>query len=668
MKDWRDGLNKSQEKAAEIINGPLLILAGAGSGKTHTMTHRIVHLIETGIPVSEILAVTFTNKAADEMKTRIQDMVGENAAPLVCTFHSLGYRVIKDFYSVIGYKKNLSICDDKDRKDRIKEAIESVLEKVSMNKEIDRTGMTEIKKRTMLLIHNMKMNGIIPPFGTKELNEAFQSSTSKIDKIAILSYIEYQKGLENDNSLDFDDLIALSNMIFEKSSKAEEIYQNKFKYICVDEYQDTSDMEEKLISHIVGAENNICVVGDDYQSIYAFKGARMENILSFPKKFVDCPIVYLNENYRSTSNIVDGALAVVKHNLKQFDKDVFSVRDDGELIQIRGFENYKNESSFVANNIENRIKNGEQHDDIAILVRQNGQTRAFEEALIKKNIPYVIYGGINFYERREVKDVVAYLKLASGSDDTRALERVLNVPKRKIGSKTKKDVLKAIREMDQKKTLFERFMECAKTEKKLSEFAEIYTDITEKSKELEPGDLVEYVIKRTNLEKHIEEIHDPDVKNDLENRLLSLWSVKEKAVEYNGRGIDPEESMALFMEDVALLSDQDRDKEGGRVKIMTIHKSKGMEFKSVYVVCSEDGEKEDEEELEEERRVFYVAMTRAKDNLYISYANERQIYGETMEMTPSRYINEIPKEFVNKKDEGSPVERRLREEEFERWW
>ena len=670
MKNWKTELNNSQLKAAEQLDGPLLILAGAGSGKTKTMTHRICHMLEVGIPASSILAITFTNKAADEMKERVEKMINEGTGedlpvPLVCTFHSLGYRMLKRFGHIIGYKGKISICDEDDRKKRMQDIIKDIMKKTeTLNDEDDEETEQSVKniyEEVSKLISRFKDELIVP-----SLTNTFVPKEGEVFpylEIAKEVYPIYERQLFMDNCLDFDDLIEKAVfLMYEEEPR--NFYNEQFAYISVDEYQDTSKSQARLVSLLAGERKNICVVGDDYQSIYAFRGAVVDNILNFEKEYHGCKIVTLEENYRSTQNIVEAASGVITNNSKQYKKNLFSMNEEGSLVQVREYDNDKQEAEAIVKKIEKAKDVGLKYSEMAILYRTNAMSRIYEDALIKKSIPYKIYGGVSFYDRREIKDIVAYLKLASGTDDTMALKRIANVPKRKLGEKSVGDMLSAIRD-EENAPLLSRLSKYAKAKPKFLELSSLLDDFRRSAETESLSSLIMKILNTIDYEGYIHSFAKNE--DDLSDRKENVYELVNKAASFSasytrdtslidsegGEGdsvgeVTPAEILDAFLEDVALMTDVSKDSDFESVSLMTMHKSKGLEYNTVYVAgCEESAMGILPEEFEESRRLFYVAMTRAKKKLYISYADSRYSFGKVRCCMPLPFVNEIPE--CNKK-------------------
>ena len=642
VKKWANELNESQLEAASTLNGPLLILAGAGSGKTKTMTHRMCHMIEEGINPKNILAITFTNKAAGEMKARMQKILGEGIpSPFISTFHAFGYRMLKTFGSALGYKSNINILDADDAKKEIKETLVEMYGKGADYKELVKYVMSVISgyKDRMLSVEDAK----------KISKDAVKTQYGTI--FPCLVYQAYEKRLKKNNSVDFDDLIEKTVRLL-RIEDIKEIANRRWKYICVDEYQDTSHAQFEMVEHLAGTNKNVCVVGDDYQSIYAFRGADIGNILSFSTTFKGCKTVILNENYRSTKHIVEGAAGVIALNKDQYRKALFSVRGNGDKIQVIPFETAENEAMVISREIGELVKKGESPDNIAILYRTNATSRIFEEALINENIPYKIYGGLSFYERKEIKDVIAYLKIIAGYDDINSLTRIINFPKRGIGKTTIGKLVHHLLSRGPEKSVFESLEEYASNDKKVKIFFDILKSIKDKKEELSLSDLIKEIFDRFGL---LEEYLKCDAEQEeTENtRYLNVMEFLSKACDFeksHKEATPATDQVSVFLTSIALFSAEDADKNDKtpRVSLMTEHKAKGLEFKNVFVVAAEKSmfkaldKQKAQKDLEEERRVFYVAMTRAKDRLTISYALTRMHKGMYIDKEPIEFLEEIP--------------------------
>lgn len=689
MSKWSDGLNKEQLEAANTLEGPVLILAGAGSGKTKTMTSRICHMIEDGISPRHILAITFTNKAAKEMKERLQKMLGkedEEGMPTVSTFHSFGYRLLRQYGSRLGYRKNLGICtDDATGKDSdqtkiLKKLVEehiyreeldlapsdahrkSIKEHIKDDAKVYKSYISKCKDRLIKPEDDIdSIRGLLSMVSEREL-EKF-----------ILIYKKYEEYLMRDNLVDFDDLIEKSVFLLQIPEIRGHI-NGIYTYINVDEYQDTSRSQFELVKLLAGDNNNVCVVGDDYQSIYAFRGAVIENILNFPEHFSGCKKIILRANYRSTSNIVDGAAAVINNNNGQFHKDLYAYRGDGAKIALFTAENAREEGNYIASSIEKLVQGGEKYSDIAILYRKNMESRVIEDALLRKRIPYIIFGGTGYYERKEVKDILAYLKLTAGYNDVIALERVANFPTRGIGKKTLEETIKRVDNRDSDKSVLDAVKDVVSSQPKMSAFCEVIRKLKEANSKLALVEFVKESLEITGLKEYYEkQLETAKRSTDEEkiqtavDKLQNLSEIITKATEFIDNYVpDPAEPdktvLEAFLEEISLYTDSDKRGPENAVSLMTVHKSKGLEFKSVFLAAQDERDQIDyydtediytpEEEkngfqIEEERRLFYVGMTRAKDNLSISCALEKMIYGDYVYTRPVRYIDEIPHIYIN---------------------
>ncbi len=646
---WKDSLNESQLQAAEQIDGPVLILAGAGSGKTKTLTHRICHMIENGIPAKEILAITFTNKAAKEMSDRIVSLVGNTAKPKTCTFHSLGFDIIREFGILIGYKPHIGICDEDDRKKRLKQA----LEMVESLQEYDAGTFSKNKKAVELLgkfISSMKDLCFLP-------DDCGNASCDNNDVLSradlILGYSCYQASLMEDNQVDFDDLIMNSVRLLERKDVAES-YWRRYKYISVDEYQDTSKAQFRMIHRLAEGNGNVCVVGDDYQSIYAFRGADITNILSFQTFYPDAKIVVLGENYRSTPQIVNGASAVIANNPDQMKKELFSMNPDGKPITVASFEYYTSEADYIAKKIKAGLSKGKEAGEYAVLYRNNASSRFIEDALLSYEIPYVIYGGVSFYARKEIKDIVSYVRLAASFDDTVAFSRIANIPKRGIGKKALSNAKEGMKK--EKGSLLKKLCDYSKTipgKKGIAVLSEQLSKYCVYALNYDLPTAIKLIVDDLKYFDYLREEYADDEDGGA-SRIENVEELVSKAKEFSDDYIhehpkaENEEIIEAFLENIALLTDADRNKDDGKsVKLMTMHSSKGLEFNTVFMTaCEESGSILPDKELQEERRLFYVAMTRAKKKLFISWSEKRSVYGQMKYRDPICFIKEIPSDVV----------------------
>lgn len=633
-------LNDKQREAAVWTEGPLLILAGAGSGKTRVLTHRIAYLIEEkGVDPWNILAITFTNKAAGEMKTRVMNTVREGASSVwVSTFHSLCVRILRRHCEHLGYGNNFSVYDADDQKTLMKQ----VLKKLNADPKL-------YKDRAMLNYISDAKNHLISP-------EVFAKNASEFrdGKIALI-YQTYQEELKRNNAMDFDDLLVNMVRLFLCRPEILENYQNRFRYIMVDEYQDTNYAQFKLVELLAGKHKNLCVVGDDDQSIYRFRGADIRNILEFEEAFPGAKVVKLEQNYRSTGNILTIANEVIRHNRARKDKTLWTANAEGELPHYHQFETGEMEAEFIARMFLGKKEKGRDWKDMAVLYRTNAQSRLLEEACIRKNIPYLLVGGVNFYQRKEIKDVLAYLKtIANGVDDL-AVSRIINVPKRGIGAVTigKLSVYSADKDIH----LYDAVKEAGsipgigKAALKIADFVKQIEALRAFSRDSQHtiAELIEAVLRDTGYQQELEAEGDAEGKERLEN----IQELVSKAAGYEKEAENP--SLDEFLELVALVADVDRmDESDSRVTLMTLHSAKGLEFPLVVMAGMEDGlfpnmmivASEKREEMEEERRLCYVGMTRAKEELYLTGARLRMINGETRRMRTSQFIQEVPRDFL----------------------
>ncbi len=634
-------LNPPQQEAVEHMEGPLLILAGAGSGKTRVITHRVAYLMEQGINPYNILAITFTNKAAGEVRERVDDMLGYGSESVwISTFHSLCVRILRRNIEQIGYASNFTIYDTDDQKRVIKEVTKYLQMDPKMYPE--RMLMAEISRA--------KENFISP----HEYDLEAQGEYRKMQIARV--YIEYQKRMHSNNALDFDDLLYKTVQLFQDYPEVLERYQERFRYIMVDEYQDTNQIQFLLVRQIARKYRNLCVVGDDDQSIYKFRGANIMNILNFEQEYPDAKVIKLEQNYRSTGNILNAANAVIHHNTGRKDKTLWTAREDGDLIEYKQYENEHQEAEQIAWKIlEYKAKNRLNYSDFAVLYRTNAQSRVLEEKLIIKNIPYKIYGGQNFYARLEVKDLLAYLKtVANGADDI-AVKRIINVPKRGIGAATigKIEAYALSQEISFMDALYqvEDVPGIGKAAAKIQRFTDLISDLRDElSQGLMLQELYDEILERTGYREELLAEHTEESMNRIEN----LEELKNKIVIYEENAEHPD--LNELLEEVALVAEVDSlNSSDDKVVLMTIHSAKGLEFPYVFLCGMEDGlfpgtmtiNSGDPEEMEEERRLCYVGITRAKDRLFLSSAKQRMMHGSNNYNPISRFIKEIPQELLD---------------------
>ena len=637
-------LNREQQEAVLHVDGPLLILAGAGSGKTRVLTYRIAHLIDKcGVNPWNILAITFTNKAAGEMRERVDKIVGYGSESIwVSTFHSTCVRILRRYIDRLGYDTNFTIYDTEDQKTVMK----SVCQKLQLD--------SKLYKERMLLnvISHAKDEYISPNEFLLEAKGDFRQ-----EKIA-QAYVEYQKELKKNNALDFDDLLVKTVELFQSCPDVLEYYQNRFRYIMVDEYQDTNTVQFKFISTLARQYRNLCVVGDDDQSIYKFRGANIRNILDFEKVFPDAKVVKLEQNYRSTQNILNAANGVIANNRGRKEKALWTENEQGEPILFQQFQNGYEEAEYVSGEISKKVRKGEaEYQDFAVLYRTNAQSRLFEEKFLYANIPYKIVGGVNFYSRKEIKDILAYLKTIDNGKDDLAVRRIINVPKRGIGNVTLAKVQAYADSRDI--SFFEALEEAGeipglgKAALKIQPFVHLIHEMRLSLADMSIQDLIQAILDKTG---YAEDLKNEDT-DESEARLENIDEFINKAVTYEEGAEEP--NLSGFLEEVALVADIDSVEDGdNRVLLMTLHSAKGLEFPYVYLAGMEDGlfpsymsiaADDPTEEIEEERRLCYVGITRAMKELTITCARCRMVRGETQYNNVSRFVREIPSELLARK-------------------
>ena len=645
MQSLLDGLNREQQQAVQHTEGPLLILAGAGSGKTKVLTVRIAYLLAQGVNPYEILAITFTNKAAKEMKSRVEGLVGDVANRIwLSTFHSFCAKFLRfELDNFLGYNSNFTIYDTDDQKTLMRDVCKLL--------QID----TKIYKERMLIgtISHAKNEMLTPEEFRLQAGGDFHQK-----KIADV-YEEYEKQLRANNALDFDDLLLKTVQLFQTQRDVLEYYQERFRYIMVDEYQDTNGVQFELVRLLASRYQNLCVVGDDDQSIYKFRGADIRNILDFEKVFTKAAVIKLEQNYRSTANILNAANAVISHNHGRKDKTLWTDNEDGDKIAFRQFDTAFDEAEYIVSDIKEHVEKGEcDYQDNAILYRTNAQSRMFEEKFVTANIPYKIIGGINFYARREIKDILAYLKTVDNGQDDLAVRRIINVPKRGIG-------LTSINRVQEYAAMHEKgFYECLKGAdlipdigrgvSKLESFVALIEHFKVDAKELTLHELMQEIIDETG---YIESIQ-AESEIEAQARIENIDELLNKVVAYEEVCEEHDEPVTLsgFLEEVALVADIDNlDENSDYVVLMTLHSAKGLEFPRVYLAGMEDGlfpsymtvTADDPDELEEERRLCYVGITRAKNELTMTCARRRMVRGETQYNKMSRFLKEVPLELIS---------------------
>lgn len=630
-------LNSKQKEAAEQVEGALLILAGAGSGKTRTITYRIAHMVtEKEISPYKILAVTFTNKAAREMRERVERLIGEDAKKTtVSTFHSFGIRLLRVYGEKLGYDANFTIYDTDDQKRVIRGILKSL---VVTDKKLTESYIASI-------ISNLKENGITPSEFEKE--NPFMPNM----KIIVEVFSKYEKTLKASNGMDFSDILANTDKILDIPEVLEKI-SDKYRYIMVDEYQDTNPVQYRIINKISRKYGNICVVGDENQSIYGFRGADIKNILDFEKDYPNAKIVKLEENYRSTSMILEAANYVIRHNTTSLNKRLWTSNAEGDKIVVKSCHDGRAEANYVIEKMKEFKEEGKAWGDFTILYRTNAQSRPFEEVCLRENIPYKIFGGQQFYQRAEIKDILSYLAFINNPVDTISLNRIINVPKRKIGDKTLEKIIEYSQETGI--SLFEALRQCEEiagvgpaVKVAINNFCNLIT-VTQKlmADYAKVSEIFEKVIATTGYFKYLEESYE-----DFESR---IENVKELGVSiYELEKIIDGLTLRDYLENVTLVSATDSLEEGhDYVKIMTIHNSKGLEFPYVFLTGVEDeifpSSKADFEKSveEEERRLCYVAITRAEERLFLSHASTRFVYGQEQYRSPSRFLREIPEKLI----------------------
>ena len=660
MSDIYSTLNPQQQEAVYHTEGPLLILAGAGSGKTRVLTHRIAYLIdEKGVNPWNILAITFTNKAASEMRERVDKIVGFGSESIwVSTFHSTCVRILRRHIDRLGFDNRFAIYDTEDQKTLMKE----ICRKLNIDTKI-------YKERSLLAQISHAKDELITP-DEMELNAGSDFNKKKVAAV----YREYQASLRKNNALDFDDLIVKTVELFQNCGDVLENYQERFKYIMVDEYQDTNTAQFKFVSLLASKYENLCVVGDDDQSIYKFRGANIGNILGFEHVFPDAKVIRLEQNYRFTKNILSAANEVIANNASRKSKTLWTENPEGDLIHFRQFMNGYEEAEYVVGEISRAHReNGAKYKDCAVLYRTNAQSRLFEEKCLLANIPYKIVGGVNFYARKEIKDLLCYLKTIDNSRDDLAVRRIINVPKRGIGATTIGRVTAFASEhgMSFYDTLKEakQIPGIGKAAEKISRFIaqmEAFRAMAH-SEEYSIKDLIDHILEDTGYEEELQEEGEIEAQTRLEN----IEELINKAAAYEEDSEHP--TLDEFLEQVALVADIDNvDDSEDRVTLMTLHSAKGLEFPKVYLVGMEDGffpgmmsiMSGDKTEMEEERRLCYVGITRAKKELVLTAARQRMVNGETRWSKPSRFINEIPPELLDT-DKLQPVLGKGKQDDFD---
>src|SRR3989344_932486 len=647
-----ESLNEKQLEAVKTIGGPVLVISGPGSGKTKCLTHRVAYLTSTGIKPENILCLTFTNKAAGEMRERVSRLIevkpqlnrGLTSArnPLIGTFHSIGLKILRREIHQLGYRSNFTIFDEDDQVSLVKRII------AELELDSKKTNPNTVLSR----ISRLKTEFIEPKNAPND--SFFETIVNNI-------YKRYQDELRQLNAVDFDDLIVLCVKIFQNDPKTLEKYQNLWKYILVDEYQDTSRDQYEFISLLAKANKNLFCIGDDSQAIYMFRRADIRNILNFQKDYPDARIVMLEQNYRSTKNIITAASHLISNNRNQMPKELWTDNDRGEKILAKELLNERQEASFVVSTIKDLIKNGRRPNDIVVLYRTHAQSRAVEEALISAGFPYQIVGGVKFYNRKEIKDILAYLKLISNPLDSVNLERIYNVPARGIG----KSALERILSHDEKNLIkavdwLSKENPASKQSQALKTFHDLLRDLYMLSESQKLSVIIKQIVKKTGYEEYLKNFSITN-RGDFENYEERVENIKElltvaKKYDNSSSGRD---GVQQFLEEVALLQETDKLKSSNnKITLMTAHASKGLEFSVVFVIGLEEGLFPHSrtlfypDELEEERRLCYVAITRAKEKLILTFTKYRNIFGSTQVNLPSRFLGEIPAHLASFETSG----------------
>jgi len=629
-----NNLNKEQLEAVKHMEGPCLVMAGAGSGKTRVLTNRIAYLIENGVRDYNILAITFTNKAAKEMKERVNNIVGEINS-FIGTFHSFGLRVIRENYMYMGLNKNFTIIDSDD--------VLSIVKKILKDKNLDPKHYSPYYIRNKIsFIKNQMLNN-------SEVDKFFNTD---IDLVAKEVYFEYQDKMIKNNSVDFDDLLSKPVELFYEHMEILEHYQDKYQYILIDEYQDTNPVQYKLTTLLAKKHRNIFVVGDMNQSIYAFRQADYRNILNFERDYKDATVIKLEENYRSTNNILNAANSVIKNNKERKDLKLWSEKGEGVKVKYMRSYDEKHEITLVIEEINKLLDSGYNRSDIGILYRTNAQARVVEEGFLNKGIPYKVVGSYYFYNRKEIKDLISYLRLIYNNDDEVSLRRIINVPKRGIGDS-------AIKNLENISKIEDISMFDALSTKKEIEFKNTILDLVKKSNEMSLTDLIDEVLLCSGLKEELE--NEKTLESEL--RLDNLMEFKSITANFEERtGLI---NLGDFLEEISLISDIANHKEDNdEITLMTIHSAKGLEFDVVFLVGMEEGIFPHtmslmEDGLEEERRLCYVGITRARERLYLTNAKRRMLYGKDNMNLPSRFIDEIDKDCLEQAESGVKVQDKI---------
>ncbi len=638
--NYLTNLNDKQREAVEHIDGPCLVIAGAGSGKTKVLTTRIANLIAQGIPSYNILAITFTNKAAHEMKERLEKLVSDNQA-FVGTFHSFGVRIIRENAPLLGLDRNFSILDSDD--------VLSIIKKILKDNGYDTKNNppSYIRNRISTIKNDMLTDD--------EINNTLRTPQ---DKIAIEVYYQYMDVLRKNNSVDFDDLLRLPVKLFTEHKDVLADYQEKYRYILIDEYQDTNEVQYKLSKLLAKKYQNIFIVGDPDQSIYMFRGANFRNILNFEKDYKNAKVIPLEENYRSTTSILDTANSVIKNNKERKEKKLWSSKGEGSKVKYLRAYDGKHEINLVLDEIKRLLEQGYEKKNISVLYRTNAQARLVEEMFLKANVPYKVVGSYYFYSRKEIKDLICYLRLILNNNDEISLRRIINVPKRGIGPSTIQKLENVAKEKNI--SIFE-----AIESGREKEFKDLILDLTQKSEDLTLTELIDLILDETNMKSEYE--NDKSLENELRLDNLEEFKSITKTFEERTGSV----SLADFLEEISLIADVTEHKEDEDVvTLMTIHSAKGLEFEVVFLIGMEDGIFPhqnsfcEEGGLEEERRLCYVGITRAKEKLYISNAKRRILYGKDVMNPPSRFIKEIDPDLLDVENINMFEEEKINKEEL----
>lgn len=644
-----DTLNKEQKEAVLRTEGPLLLLAGAGAGKTRCLTHRIAYLIdEMGVKPWNILAITFTNKAAGEMRERVDGLVGFGADQVwVSTFHSLCVRILRRHIDRIGFDNGFTIYDTDDQKTVMKAICKRMSIDTKMYKEKALLGAISSAKDELISVREYELDAS---------NDYGKAVYAKV-------YREYQETLQKNNALDFDDLIVKTVELFKSCPEVLDYYQERFRYIMVDEYQDTNTAQFELVRLLAQKYRNLCVVGDDDQSIYRFRGANIRNILDFEKYFPEAGVIKLEQNYRSTQSVLDAANAVIRNNKGRKEKVLWTDRGEGNPVCFRQFDNAYEEAEYIAGDVCRRVRReGAMYRDCAVLYRTNAQARLLEERMIMEGVPYNVVGGTNFYARAEIKDILAYLKTVDNGRDEVAVRRIINVPKRGIGAATLEKIEDYAQMRDiglyEAMELADEIMSLGKASAKIRPFVQLIGKLRRASAELTVAELIREIVDSIGYAEYLQDNDDESA----EDRIANVDELITKAVNYQES--HEEATLTEFLAEVALVADIDNvENDDNRVLLMTLHSAKGLEFPNVYLAGMEDGLfpgqaamwGDDPEDMEEERRLAYVGITRAMNNLTMTCARMRMTRGETQYNPVSRFVREIPAELLE--DGGAEIKR-----------